>query len=535
MKIFVGTETGYKIELDVEYSDTIDNIKSKIMHKTKLQYERIELFLSFRTLTNNRTLADYNISQGQTITLVIGPKWIDETDIKKKRKKYYNKEMLIEERKNFHEYLKSHDLQTKNVEFKKLTGQNFDMHDLEMAQPHNVAKYEERKEDIKEIQKKLLNENIQTNEDYINNVTEFGQKMKENIIYETFNHPEKFIKLEEIKDPKEGSVELIEGALATMLSNNGITYAIEKETSDEESSKLSLQLICSGEAFRQNLKISYSYGEEKDAEILSNEEEKAKFINEKKKVYSSILNVPEDDIIISNLEYGSINFWVKIKDQNLTDQQKNDLIKKEEEKGEKIDAQLGCLLCACKITSSMFDTRGNRNSGWGKGEKRGPPNHLIDYDPPEGWFGYGLKVMGQYGNDTWLGYSNVEGEWYIAYHGTSGSVGQSILDKGFKAGDGQVHQGYDNINELSKKLYPKVGRGVYCSPLISTAQGYSSTINFLGQNYYFVFMCRVNPNYVRMSSNINDYWVVSGDDLKDPNGKKYDDQIRPYRILLKKC
>ena len=116
----------------------------------------------------------------------------------------------------------------------------------------------------------------------------------------------------------------------------------------------------------------------------------------------------------------------------------------------------------------MFDTRGNRNSGWGKGEKRGPPNHLIDYDPPEGWSGYGLKVMGQYGNDTWLGYSNVEGEWYIAYHGTSGSVGQSILDKGFKAGDGQVHQGYDNINELSKKLYPKVGRGVYCSPLIST-------------------------------------------------------------------
>ena len=41
-------------------------------------------------------------------------------------------------------------------------------------------------------------------------------------------------------------------------------------------------------------------------------------------------------------------------------------------------------------------------------------------------------------------------------------------------------------------------------------------------------MCRVNPKYVRMSSNINDYWVVSADDLNDPNGKKYDDQIRPY-------
>ena len=36
MKIFVGTETGFKIELQVEPSDTIVDVKCKIMDKTGL-------------------------------------------------------------------------------------------------------------------------------------------------------------------------------------------------------------------------------------------------------------------------------------------------------------------------------------------------------------------------------------------------------------------------------------------------------------------------------------------------------------------
>ena len=47
MNIFVGTETGYKIKINVEPSDTIDNIINKIMHKIHIQYEEIELFLDF--------------------------------------------------------------------------------------------------------------------------------------------------------------------------------------------------------------------------------------------------------------------------------------------------------------------------------------------------------------------------------------------------------------------------------------------------------------------------------------------------------
>ena len=106
-----------------------------------------------------------------------------------------------------------------------------------------------------------------------------------------------------------------------------------------------------------------------------------------------------------------------------------------------------------------------------------------------------------------------------------------ILDGGFKAGEGQVCRNHDNINELSKNKYGKLGTGVYCTPILSYAEGYAKNISFGGKSYNFIFMCRVNPKYVRMSS--NNYWVVSGDSLSDQNAKKYDDEIRPYRILLK--
>ena len=50
------------------------------------------------------------------------------------------------------------------------------------------------------------------------------------------------------------------------------------------------------------------------------------------------------------------------------------------------------------------------------------------------------------GDDTWLGNTNQEGEWYIAYHGTSGMN---------KKGGGQFRKYDNNINELSKNIHPK--------------------------------------------------------------------------------
>ena len=47
-------------------------------------------------------------------------------------------------------------------------------------------------------------------------------------------------------------------------------------------------------------------------------------------------------------------------------------------------------------------------------------------------------------------------------------------------------------------------------------------------------MCKLNPYKVRISKfGINDErWIVNGDKLDDPFGRKRDDEVRPYRILL---
>ena len=47
-------------------------------------------------------------------------------------------------------------------------------------------------------------------------------------------------------------------------------------------------------------------------------------------------------------------------------------------------------------------------------------------------------------------------------------------------------------------------------------------------------MCRVNPYKVRFANKYEpDYWVVGGDSNKKINENKINDEVRPYRILVK--
>ena len=211
----------------------------------------------------------------------------------------------------------------------------------------------------------------------------------------------------------------------------------------------------------------------------------------------------------------------------------------EESKNTKIiDINFQCLLTFCPISPDMFDHNFDRlNDDWGRNEKRGPPGYLMDYDPPLGFKGYGLKVSKQYdnGDDTWLGYENKIGEWYIAYHGTSGHWVKSILGEGLKAGSGQYYEDDENINPLSNNKFKKVMKSVYCSPKISEAEGYAKgkEIDFNNKKFIFVFMLRVNPYKIRICSGEPDYWVFKGEDLYEKTNRKYDDEVRPYRILIK--
>eukprot|EP00933_Yihiella_yeosuensis_P037945 TRINITY_DN31935_c0_g1_i1.p1 TRINITY_DN31935_c0_g1~~TRINITY_DN31935_c0_g1_i1.p1 ORF type:complete len:385 (-),score=64.37 TRINITY_DN31935_c0_g1_i1:121-1275(-) len=145
----------------------------------------------------------------------------------------------------------------------------------------------------------------------------------------------------------------------------------------------------------------------------------------------------------------------------------------------------------------------------------------LPYRRPLGWKRFALDVEDKFERPAaWLGHQDQEGEWAVAYHGTSAFAVQSIARDGIRAG------GTGGVRQQHGALY---GPGIYCAPHPECAAFFANTVPVEeeGSAHYFqvVFQCRVRPgSFQRHKDSLGEFWVV-----------KSEADVRPYGLLLGEC
>ncbi|MCQ2816894.1 MAG: hypothetical protein MJ252_06490 [archaeon] len=353
----------------------------------------------------------------------------------------------------------------------------------------------------------------------ISRTNELGKFQKERLYKDMSENPNMFVPVEDaLKDEKGDFFKM--GILARSLESQGVTTAIRRTADNPEIAQANLQVLFGGMSTKRKLDVEFDQSLNKSA-LESTKKSVVKSISKR-------FNIPEAQISlgdpVQNRERGTITHPI-ILETDIQIELVDETLKKIREDIPHIShISLLSLLEGIELTPEMFDERGdNEGKGWAPpGEKRGPPGKQQEYLPPYNWRGFGLNVYDIYdcGNNDWLNYENVPGEWWVAYHGIKAPISVDNAARGnnqIKFEKESSHEGEPDLNHPGEKIKS----GVLVSPDPEVALKYCKA-GIAGKNYFIAFMCRVNPDLVQICKNHPKYWIVPGDISS----------IRPYRLLI---
>ena len=384
---------------------------------------------------------------------------------------------------------------------------------------------EKEKENKKKLIFDIINKDKVSGKNYkhakemevLSDMAVMGTITKEYIIADTANDPNKYLTTQNALLSNEYYYFVL-GILSDYLSKQGVLTAIEKKDQNKlKEQKLKeidtfLQFLINGLINIKKHDLRFEFGWDKNQSLLLNIDKQEEFMDSLRVTLSQGLKINKDQMVITYPRSGSVLVTVIFNSEDFNNITVNQLQKIFADHYPDLNHLIGIesniILDGILLNPELLDEKGNNlNQGWGKNEQRGGR----PYYPPLGWKGYGLKVLGKYdnGNNVWLNYNGVKGEWCVAYHGASQ----------------KINHNYSKMRDEEDSNHPgqKVGEGVYVSPKPNVLDNEGGIVTIGNKKYKIGFMLRVNPTKLRIAKSNPDYWVLNGNSS----------EIRPYRILIK--